>query len=297
MSEVPSLFSLSLPALWSHVPPAAVCWKPAVVLLHGVLGSHRSMQRIAEGLSSAGFDVVMLDLLGFGRSPWHANAFDTDAHVRALRKALVHLDGYIVVGHSFGALLGRQLLLRDEICLGCVSVATPAFGSMADLDVVAWQTAKPFWALYRSPKWLTHLVCACICQQRWFWKPLAAFILAPLVAAVKGWRNATTLVEDFFDHSHESCYASIHRCLIPLMLAPIDIEILSDRAVFVHGTADVYTTCKELCAKIGDVERARLHLVEGADHFTILERPDAIDAIVCVCARLSAAVIKQRGCG
>lgn len=78
---------------------------PTVVLLHGIPGSAAGWSRVVEQLGP-GVDVVLPDLLGFGRSRRPSRL--EDLHVRAQADAVVALvdelglDAFVLVGHDFG---------------------------------------------------------------------------------------------------------------------------------------------------------------------------------------------------
>merc|ERR1712079_776213 len=166
-----------------------------------MLGSHRCLAELQDGLNQAGFMVISLDLLGFGRSPWHADSFDVDAHLDAIRARVVEFGRYLVVGHSLGSLLGRELLARDPNCIGCVSVSTPAFNSCSAFHEHTWRANLIAWILVRSPRWATWLMCTALCQQRWFWRPVACALYDAFHCYVDSHGTLTrAIIEDFFDH-------------------------------------------------------------------------------------------------
>lgn len=258
--------------------PASGGARPAVVLLHGILGSHRYLAGLQAALNATGFEVLALDLLGFGRSPWHAEAFDVEAHIAAIRAATGHLGRYLAVGHSLGGLLAKELLLRDAACVGFVSVSTPAFPSLSALRETVWRLGTGSWMCVAAPRWATWCMCTCICQQRWFWRPIAVYLLeSPLLNRV--------MIEGFFDHSHDSFCRTLHDCLEPLSLCPLTVSAFGGRAAFVHGAADRCTPLAELVRKLeaGGGGAELIHVVEGGDHFTVLHHTAAV---VTACERL-----------
>jgi len=260
-----------------------------VVLLHGILGSHRYLSGVQRKLNEAGFEVISVDLLGFGRSPWHADSFATEAHVDAIRARLgeAGFKQYIVLGHSLGALLGLELLESDPRCLGCVCASTPAFGCRAAFNSNTLRMSPTTWLLIRSPLCVTRVLCRSICQQRWFWRPLAVMIGKQLWRLFVGKVFAKEIVEDFFDHSHDSCAFTFEQCLVPLMLRPLRASALAGRALFLHGTRDESTPAKELARKVGTEGSRYVELIDGADHFSILR---CTDALVAACTRLRSRV-------
>jgi len=268
-----------------HPPPPPLAFEEAcdgqvpVLLLHGVLGSHRSMQGIQDALTEAGVESLSLDLLGFGQSPWDAEEYTTDAHIAAIQASLPEWKEYVVIGHSLGSLLGQELLAQDSRCLGCVSVATPAASSLPEFLGHVQRKDPLTWFILAAPSWVTWLLCSMLCQQRWLWRPLASFFFAPLFALAPEFGSlARVLIEDFFDHSHNSFCGSVHNCLLPLLARTPPKRVLGGHAVFVHGDQDVLCPLQMLRRKIGSSVGSRLVVLAGEGHLSILHRADAIAA-------------------
>jgi pimeloyl-ACP methyl ester carboxylesterase len=104
---------------------------PAVVLLHGIGGGRRIWRGSVDRLAGAGFDVVAVDLPGYGGSTGLApGGIDTmAAAVLALLDTLA-LPRAAVVGHSMGGMVAQELAVLapdrvDALVLACTS---PAFG-------------------------------------------------------------------------------------------------------------------------------------------------------------------------
>lgn len=86
---------------------------PDVVLLHGFLSDGHYWDRLATELAAT-HRVVIVDLLGFGRSPKpRGNHYSLAAHADAVAETLGPLLGApaAVVGHSMGGLVACQLSL------------------------------------------------------------------------------------------------------------------------------------------------------------------------------------------
>lgn len=117
-----------------------------VLLLHGIPGSAQTWSPVAERLSSS-FDVIVVDLLGFGASrrpgphvaELHAaaQAVAVDALVRELQ-----LGPAVVVGHDFGGPTALLLhALRPRALSGIGLLATNAFTDTPipfPLSTVTW---------------------------------------------------------------------------------------------------------------------------------------------------------------
>lgn len=105
--------------------------EPAVVLLHGLFGSHRYW-RAYDGLAER-HRLIVPDLLGFGDSPKPTSGYSADDHALALARAL---DGLgvsrpaVVVAHSAGTVVALRLrVLRPDLVASVVAFGPPLYGS------------------------------------------------------------------------------------------------------------------------------------------------------------------------
>lgn len=87
-----------------HGAPAA----PPVFLIHGILLDSACNRDLAQTLASRGYRVILLDLLGHGRSdkPGHAKELRVDFFAEQLRTLMDHLgvDKAVIGGVSLGAI-------------------------------------------------------------------------------------------------------------------------------------------------------------------------------------------------
>lgn len=89
---------------------------PTVVLLHGLLASAKYWGPVRRRLSSDGYRVVTIDLLGFGsaaKAP--ATSYDYTEHVEHVRsavEAVAEKEPVILIGHSLGGLVSMKLARR-----------------------------------------------------------------------------------------------------------------------------------------------------------------------------------------
>lgn len=89
-----------------------------IVLLHGFLGSSEYWSRLAPKLTSAGYKVLAIDLLGFGKSqkPETAN-YDYTDHTQFIEQALQRhaiTAPFVLIGHSMGAVVAKRFALQHD---------------------------------------------------------------------------------------------------------------------------------------------------------------------------------------
>jgi pimeloyl-ACP methyl ester carboxylesterase/acyl-CoA-binding protein len=116
---------------------------PAVLLLHGILLDAAVNRDVAGPLADAGFRVVLLDLLGHGRSDRaEAAELRTDFFAEQVLACLDHLkiDAATVGGLSLGAIVALQ-----------VAVTAPRRVKALLLEMPVMEESTPFAAILLSP--------------------------------------------------------------------------------------------------------------------------------------------------
>lgn len=104
---------------------------PTLVFLPGVGGTTRYWESRVAPLARD-YRILLVDLLGFGKSakPWIR--YTVDRHVAALRQLLSGNETFTLVGHSFGAVASVAYAARyPEQVEGLVLLGLPNFGSQA----------------------------------------------------------------------------------------------------------------------------------------------------------------------
>ena len=102
---------------------------PTLVFLPGVGGTTRYWDSRVSPLASD-YRLLLVDPLGFGRSPKPRATYSIERHVRELRRVLAGRGRVTLVGHSFGALLALAYAASyPEAVDGLVLIGTPYFES------------------------------------------------------------------------------------------------------------------------------------------------------------------------
>ncbi len=81
---------------------------PAIVMLHGMLGSHRYWDGVIPQLDKH-HKLILIDLLGFGESPKPEIEYSVEQHLAKIEEVVVQAhpekDRLVIVGHSMGTFL------------------------------------------------------------------------------------------------------------------------------------------------------------------------------------------------
>lgn len=134
-----------------------------IILLHGFLASSKYWARLQPHLSAAGYRVITIDLLGFGKAPKPPDSeytYDEHvAHIHASIKSLHIPTPFALVGHSMGALLAvRYSHLHKGYVNALVLLHPPLYKDMAEAHATLRQTSKLYRFLldscYRQIGWV-----------------------------------------------------------------------------------------------------------------------------------------------
>lgn len=208
---------------------------PLVVAVHGVAESGRYWRAALSGLS-ARHRVVVVDLLGFGRSPWPDLGYSLEAQADALAATLHanHLDTEpaVLLGHQAGASVALVAASRDPAGVAAVvGLAVPWFRSPAEARRAL---RSPWW----MARWLAEhdgrarLLCHTLCGRRdGRIVPRLARWFAP--GDVPG-----EVVEDAFLHTWASLTGTLSSGFVDACLPQRFTADAAVRVVALHGEDD-----------------------------------------------------------
>lgn len=96
---------------------------PAIIILHGLLGTSDNWQTIANRLSDD-FTVCLLDLRNHGRS-FHADTFNYEVMVEDVLQFMQDhwINSASIIGHSMGGKVAMNLALKEPDMVGKLIVA------------------------------------------------------------------------------------------------------------------------------------------------------------------------------
>lgn len=237
-----------------------------VVFLHGFRGSGRYWEphvgRLAEDRQ-----VIVIDLLGFGYSPWPADAsYDVEDHLAAIHRTIKPIVGeqrVTVVGHSMGAILAAEYARKyRENVSGLIVLNAPIFRSEREAKARI-KEMSPMAAMFSVQRFWARASCDLVCAFR----PLlfkAAPRLEPDVPA--------HVARDAVLHRWESFDRTLRKVVLQSRLDNTLRSIASLPITIIHGTDDRITD-RDRLESAAAATGAELVFVRGG-HNIYLENPN-----------------------
>lgn len=166
----------------------------------GMLGSTRFWRIIAEKLSKD-HRVILIDLLGFGRSPKPKNIeYTLQDHVECIAKTLQNIgmkDKATLIGHSMGALLALAYAAKNnDKVKKLVLTSPPIFKSKEEAkeNIIAY-SALPKVFLYGP---ISRITCKLVCN---FSYPIAKHIVTFFLRELPRDVASDTLLHTWYSYS------------------------------------------------------------------------------------------------
>jgi pimeloyl-ACP methyl ester carboxylesterase len=108
-------------------------------MLHGLGASGAVWQPLVQKLDKEKWQIITIDLLGFGDSPrpsW--NKYTVNEHAHAVRSALLRLrlkNKVVFVGHSMGCLVASHLVAKDtKLAQALILYQPPLFANQTEYE-------------------------------------------------------------------------------------------------------------------------------------------------------------------
>jgi pimeloyl-ACP methyl ester carboxylesterase len=244
-----------------------------LVFLPGVGGTTRYWKNRVAPLATD-HRVLLVDLLGFGRSakPW--KRYTIDRHVAALRRTLERLGPVTLVGHSFGAIAALAYAARHPADVsGLVLVSLPCFGSLD--RALAYYRGRGL-----PDRWvMTNVVLAaitCVVTRRVLGRLLPRLLRSlPREVAedlvLHTWLSSTSTIWDGIYRHDPSVDAARLPGSVPVLL--------------LHGDRDTTAPLGGVTRMAGRRPEWRLHVLPGSDHHPLLRDPVTCRTLVGAFAR------------
>lgn len=226
----------------------------AIVYLHGLAGSTAAWSAPFRQLA-ASYRTVLVDLLGFGRSPKPDMDYSLDEHLLALHETLRRqgVASAHIVGHSMGALLALAYAARyPQAVSGLALLALPWYADAQDARrKIAKQSLFNRWLALDTP--LAHFACMAMCRIRpWLmpWMPRLLRDVPPEVA------------KDVLRHNWLSYSRSFRHLILEAQPAVWLAQVLTP-VLFIQGAQDETAPPAEVARHIANYANARLETIDA----------------------------------
>ncbi len=238
-----------------------------LVLIHGYLGSSRYWASRLSGMDRD-HQVLMIDLLGFGRSPKPDTDYSLTMHVEAVRQAMREegflSPGTILVGHSLGAVIALALLAEEpDPTIGATLIALPVYKTPEEARRSLSNISPMHQAMVNNSS-VMHLLCA-----------FMDIFRIPLFV------TAFDVPSDVYHDSLSHTWTSSSRTLQSVILKN-DVNKIARQAaashylLFLQGAEDQvapYTNSRTLAESLPN---ARFETLKAFDHQGFLKDPDKV---------------------
>lgn len=240
-----------------------------ILFLHGLRASGRYWEPGIDSLAGD-YETIVVDLLGFGRSPWpRDSAYDVDEHLSAVRRTVTPvLRGRkaTVVGHSMGAVLAAEYARRHpEEISNLILLNAPMFRSASEAKDGVYEMS-PMAAVFTFNPVLARGTCDLMCAAR----PLF-YRMAPRMEP----EVPPHVARDAVLHRWQSFDGTMTNVILASNLEQTLRAVSRDIPVtIIHGTGDGITSrqrLEDISAEVG----ADLVFLEG-DHNAYLRNPDGV---------------------
>ncbi|KAG0474826.1 hypothetical protein HPP92_014512 [Vanilla planifolia] len=252
-----------------------------VVFIHGFISSsafwtETVFREISEEARSS-YRLLAVDLLGFGQSPKpEGSLYTVREHVELIECSVLKRHGvrrFHLVAHSLGSILALALAARHPDDILSVTLLSPPYfpGDEGAMRYLAPRKVWPPMAFAASMAcWYEHVsrtICLIICRQHRLWNFLIRVITFN--------RIRTYLIEAFMCHTHDAAWHTLHNVICDNSeRLERDLEVVKKNIKchvnIIHGQQDDLIPLECSYALQSKLPRARLNVVEGKDHITVV---------------------------
>ena len=232
-----------------------------MVFLHGIAGSTRYWRsRIAP--LTVNHRLLLVDLLGYGKSPKPWTKYTVDRHVDELYQIVHGQKAITIVGHSFGAIVAIAFCARfPHLVKRLILVSIPYFGDKEG-------AIKYFSESHLAERYVTTNIAfaalACMVT-RWVLRWFLPYVLRDMPPEV---------VEDLTRHTWRSYTSSLWDGVYGHDLFADADRLDPECGVYcLHGSADTTAPLSGVRKLSSNRPRWKLRILEDGDHHPLLRNP------------------------
>lgn len=243
---------------------------PVLVLIHGVAGSSQIWEPVVAALAK-NFEVVRVDLLGYGHSPKPNVDYTPELHAACIRHTLAYhgvKPPYALAGLSMGTLLALEYArqwpaeVSQVLCIGTpfyrdATAARAHLRHSISARLVLEQPALGRLMIeggWRVGKHSRHL---------------AGLFAKPYTPA---------MAQESMRNTHQAFSSTLMNCLVNNRPQPLLDGTAATKQSYLHGEADRYSPSADIGAAVSGRPNCRLTVLPGVAHNTVILAPAATAA-------------------
>jgi len=195
-----------------------------IIFIHGLLGSKNNFEHLEKEFTD--YSTESIELVGFGGEQKPKIKYDVNDFLYSLeRKLNLNEDSdvkLILIGHSMGSLLAKELAIRHpNRILKIFLISYPFF----DKEIVLKQYSY-FDRKYAKGTWWTKLICQTEIIYKWIFYPY--FYLFK-------YKHRQSYI-DFFKHTYHSAHSAIKNTIFEDNKE--NLYAIEDKIVLINGEKD-----------------------------------------------------------
>jgi pimeloyl-ACP methyl ester carboxylesterase len=239
---------------------------PTIVLLHGLAGSGLFWDPIVPVLSKK-FEVVQLDLLGYGHSPKPMIKYTAQEHITAIHETLTHegiTQPFAVIGLSMGALL----------CLN-YALQYPGIGRLICIGLPYYEDKAQAKELILKDRWARLVIKHRLLGEAWL-----SFVwwIGRHSQAVRVRVAPSFYSDDMTKESLMNPPRVLRSCILNCMLNDLAPKLLQQnshkRMLLIHGADDQWSPIESIQKVAESYPNIQLKTIQGVAHNTVLIAPE-----------------------
>ncbi len=247
---------------------------PRILMLHGMLGSHRYWDGVVPSLSHR-HQVTSLDLLGFGDSPKPDINYTVDEHLKGIEKVILAVETddlphkevrWVLVGHSMGSFLALNFAIaHPEKIEKLVLINPPMKTDEESLKKAMAESSSRLMVTMTFDKTWGHLVCRL--------HELIPFVSYPLIRVFEP-ELPPAVAKAAGQHTYASYSGSFENILLKQNFYELLAQVQEIPVLIIASKRDEYTGDRALELL---PQRTTLKLVKiDGNHNVVLKDPDRI---------------------
>lgn len=239
---------------------------PTIVLVHGVAGSLSVWDPIIKDLEK-NFDVVRMDLLGYGYSPKPRIEYTVDEHIESINLTLkkANVNGpFNMVGLSLGSLLVLNYTIKyPEKVNKIVGIGSLFY---KDKEQAKQLISDNFWAKQAVGNKITSSI---IVKTSWFIGLHSRSIRKLFMSEL----YTDEMARESLMNPFSVFRSTVHHCILDNLMPDLIQKVSSKEILLIHGSKDMWSPISNVINGIRNYKNIKLSALEGVSHNTVIVGP------------------------